>query len=307
MIENINSNEPDFNYIRDFLALGIADPKNYGYDKIASLLQSCVDINSCLEEGDTFLILASSYGRFDVVKLLIESGANPNLLNEEGLSPLVAAASGGHTEIYNYLLPLTRLESQEGTQSLLSIGQITRSRWEHFDSNENLIHEFDKAACEGKVEVLKRMISEGFPVNAVRPSGGTILGESIFVSIYSGNSVIINSLLSAGANPNLGFLDQKVTPLLNATEYTSEKKYRKMCREICEQLIATGASINERNNIGETALIIAAKNGDNDLVKVLIRSGANTSIKDNKGFTALDYAKKRKHQQIVAFLEMQHH
>ena len=45
-----------------------------------------------------------------------------------------------------------------------------------------------------------------------------------------------------------------------------------------EQLISSGASINERNKTGQCALIIAAKSGKLELVKLLVANGANIQI-----------------------------
>lgn len=50
------------------------------------------------------------------------------------------------------------------------------------------------------------------------------------------------------------------------------------------------AYLNQQNDDGETALIIAAKNGHTEVVKTLGNYGADINIKDNRGFTALMYA-----------------
>jgi ankyrin repeat protein len=63
-----------------------------------------VDPKSC-GSGRTPLILASYYGRLEIVKMLVNAGADVNYI-AEGEGALFCAASRGHLEVYEYLLPL---------------------------------------------------------------------------------------------------------------------------------------------------------------------------------------------------------
>ncbi|UKZ87402.1 uncharacterized protein TrAFT101_003207 [Trichoderma asperellum] len=47
--------------------------------------------NTTNEKGDTLLMLAAYHGHADLVKLLIEHGADPNRVNDRGQSPLAGA------------------------------------------------------------------------------------------------------------------------------------------------------------------------------------------------------------------------
>ncbi|GKT66161.1 ankyrin-like protein [Colletotrichum tofieldiae] len=47
------------------------------------------------EKGDTLLMLAAYYGHADLVKLLIQHGADPNRLNDKRQSPLAGAVFKG--------------------------------------------------------------------------------------------------------------------------------------------------------------------------------------------------------------------
>jgi len=55
-------------------------------------------------------------------------------------------------------------------------------------------------------------------------------------------------------------------------------------------LLARGARLNEVDNRGRTALMIAAELGHADIVKLLLAHGAATDSKDNEGHTAIDLA-----------------
>ncbi|HEU4433519.1 MAG TPA: ankyrin repeat domain-containing protein [Pyrinomonadaceae bacterium] len=57
--------------------------------------------------------------------------------------------------------------------------------------------------------------------------------------------------------------------------------------------LATGADVNERNNGGQTALILAVIFGHTDLVRLLVKSGANPHLRDNLGLDAIEWAQRR--------------
>jgi len=50
--------------------------------------------------------------------------------------------------------------------------------------------------------------------------------------------------------------------------------------------------MNTQNKDGETALILACKNGKSETVKMLIAKGCDKEIKDNDGLTAIMWASK---------------
>lgn len=64
------------------------------------------------------------------------------------------------------------------------------------------------------------------------------------------------------------------------------------CRDaLCAQLLCqSGFDQEQRNDIGETALICAAREGCADLIKILLLHGANPRAADSHGRTALDKA-----------------
>jgi hypothetical protein len=57
--------------------------------------------------------------------------------------------------------------------------------------------------------------------------------------------------------------------------------------------LATGADVNERNNGGQTALILAVIFGHTDLVRQLVKAGANPRLRDNLGLDAIEWAQRR--------------
>lgn len=68
--------------------------------------------------------------------------------------------------------------------------------------------------------------------------------------------------------------------------------------------LAGGADCNLRNLDGETPLILAAREGRNDMTALLIENGADVNLTDNLQFSALHYATENGFTEIVEQLLM---
>ncbi len=66
--------------------------------------------------------------------------------------------------------------------------------------------------------------------------------------------------------------------------------------------INSGADINIANELGITPLMVSAKSGNIEIVKILVLNGARLNTKDNKDFTALYYATASNNINIVKYL-----
>lgn len=58
-------------------------------------------------------------------------------------------------------------------------------------------------------------------------------------------------------------------------------------------LLATGADVNESNDGGQTALILAVIFGHTRLVRLLMEAGADPQLRDNLGLNAIEWAQRR--------------
>ena len=57
-----------------------------------------------LQAGQTALMLAVSHGRLDMVKMLLEAGADINTQDDDGSTALMCACEHGHVDIVKVLL-----------------------------------------------------------------------------------------------------------------------------------------------------------------------------------------------------------
>lgn len=65
---------------------------------------ACVATMLLVKAGQTALMLAVSHGRLDMVKMLLDVGADINLQDDDGSTALMVAAEHGHVDIARLLL-----------------------------------------------------------------------------------------------------------------------------------------------------------------------------------------------------------
>ena len=99
---------------------------------------------------------------------------------------------------------------------------------------------------------------------------------SIHKAADDGNIEAIKQHIAAGTDVNS---NDEWTPLHAAAN-----------KETAELLIAKGADINAKDNLGGTPLFWAALEGNEEVAELLIRQGADVNAAGPKGWTALHWA-----------------
>lgn len=155
-----------------FEAVGLGD-----IETVETYLQQQPEsINSFANDGFTALGLASFFGHAELVKLLLEKGADPNIVanNLFMVTPLHSASA-----ISNY----------EITETLLNSGANPNAK------QMNGVTPLHSAAHHGQSELAKLLIKQGAEVNAETVDGKTPL----FMAQENGNEETIEVLMNHGA------------------------------------------------------------------------------------------------------------
>lgn len=128
----------------------------------------------------------------------------------------------------------------------------------------------------------------------------------LFRAMQIKNFPLIFALLThENIDPDLP-VNSATTPLIYAVENDEKELVTLLLYGIKNPILEKGkgtfkiaaANINLPDKDGKTALMIAAENGNHDILKVLLRNGANVFLKDKKGETALNLASKNKRSAI---------
>ena len=138
---------------------------------VKAILGARPKVNSRNANGETALMLASIAGRVDVARMLLDSGADPNL---PGWTPLIYAAVNNHVNV---------------ARLLLSRGAQVNA------TAENGLTALMMAAREGQLPMVLLLLEHGADVNYTSPFGMNALG----VAIDKGRHDVATALARAGA------------------------------------------------------------------------------------------------------------
>jgi len=187
----------------------------------------------------------------DIMKLLIENGADPNV-SVCGLSPLQKALNKKDIDLFEYLLKHGADINAKINGKTLLMKLVSRN------AKENL-------------PLLKKMLDLGADINLTDMEGHNVL---TYVDDYRDDtSDVIEFLVSQGANinhrDNLGR-----TPLMNIVKrhhHDNQKNIRKM--------VDLGADVTATDNNEITVLDLAIANNKGEVIDFLVEKGAKESPK----------------------------
>nr|XP_015840312.1 PREDICTED: ankyrin repeat domain-containing protein 17 isoform X7 [Tribolium castaneum] len=272
-----------------------------GHTKVVEfLLEHGANVEDHNENGHTPLMEAASAGHVDLAKILLKRGAGINThSNEFKESALTLACYKGHLEMVRFLLEAgadqehktdemhTALmeASMDGhvevARLLLDSGAQVNMPTDSFESPLTL------AACGGHVDLAMLLIERGANIEEVNDEGYTPLMEAA----REGHEEMVHLLLGQGANINA------------QTDETQETALTLACcggfTEVADILLKGGADIE----LGaSTPLMEAAQEGHLDLVKFLLENDANVHAQTQTGDTALTYACENGHTDVADLL-----
>ncbi len=232
------------------------------------LLDAGADINAGDNENSSAIVNACLRGHLDIVKLMVERGASVTMADENLMTPLHFAALGGNVEIIGLLLDRgadINAANSFGTTPLMN------------------------AAGRQPVEAVELLVQRGADVEVQ-----TNLGQSVLASAARGGSVqICETFIAAGADVN-------DTDSLNSTPMIEAA--RRGRSEIVDLLVQHDASVNVANSSGTTPLHNAARHGHGSVASILIKKGADPNHQDGNGRSPLWYAVRQGHTDICAAL-----
>ena len=141
---------------------------------------------------------------------------------------------------------------------------------------------FDSSAVGDTKRLRDLLAADSALANAVASDGFTPLGLASFF----GHPEAARLLLANGADPNLAAQNStRVAPLHSAVAGGSV--------EIVRELLAHGADVDARQDLGFTALHGAAVEGIEEMIRLLLDHGADPYAKNDPGKTPGDLARER--------------
>lgn len=256
------------------------------------------DVSSRDSKGNTALIIASGRGQTEVIKTLLDYGANVEESTAiglfEGKSALSWAASQGRAEAVALLLQSQANQHFPATRGVF-LGK-TPLHW---------------AASQGHTSVVRLLISSGVDVNYASPIGNFKGKTALMWSASQGRLQTMTFLLEAGANVNDADNDG-VTALswASGSEASKDDNYKKGLMEkptkgnaeVVKKLLQYGTNVDLRDNDGISPLMYASFHGHFGAVEALLNAGADASFRNKAGKSALHLAQDAGFNEIVELI-----
>ena len=270
--------------------LHIAIKKNY-FPLMEKLIDLGAELNAQDTNGDTPVHYAAMYKRSEMLKTLYESGADLTMRDHKERSPLYFAIGCKDDDIRREMVALY-IENLDGLQIVSENGTSVLYFLIELGYNDLALRFLDWtgdpeppkngeytalywAVKHGNLDLVKRLISMGAEVNVSKDNGLTALQAACY---DPENSLIVQELLSAGADPHIDY--KGWTPL----HYASKK----VCEETVRLLVEAGANVNLLSPGSLSPLHYAFLEDQLELAEFLILMGADPLVRINQDFSPFD-------------------
>ncbi|XP_034018493.1 ankyrin repeat and SOCS box protein 2-like [Thalassophryne amazonica] len=224
-------------------------------------------VNKRTERGESPLLLAVSREHLQCVQVLLENGADPEVMSHERETALYKACERNSPAMVAALL-------NHGAE----INTPCIQGWTALQ----------EATCRNNVEILEMLLKAGAKHNLTNIYGITPL----FTAAQSGQLAALRFLLKHGADINSQASDG-ATPLYEAAKNGHE--------EIVELLLSQNADANKPGKTGLLPLHIAAQRGSDTIVSILIPATGKARVR-RTGISPLHLAAERNRDDVLQSL-----
>jgi uncharacterized protein len=224
---------------------------------------------------------------------LLDQGASVDARDRLGARPLSHAARSGHLEMLDLLLargaPIDARDLNGATALYYAAerghGPIVQRLIERGAdvklTGKSGVSPVAAAAYAGRDSIVALLLAHGADGRAPDDTGK----PPVIYAAASGRLDIVKQLLGGG-DLNARYAND-LTLLMWACG-PDEKVPEAQAIEVVSYLVDAGAHIDDRDDRGRTALMIAAEGGHSEIADLLLKRGADPSLKDKAGKRAAD-------------------
>jgi ankyrin repeat protein len=283
-------------------------------DGVKTLVEKGADVNVReYVEARSALYLAVEAGDIEIVRFLLDHGADVMARQEDGDTALHAAVRGGNKDMVSLLLEMGVNINEKGWYEETAFSRALASQRDdfaifllekgadlemHIDDPEHMA--LFEAAKTGCYRVVKFLVEREIRFKERRWGG-----DALSAAIEHGHTAVATFLIDQGADAAWRSEHNHKSLLYVAAEAGHED----MLKMLVEKGFDTNDSADhwvgryrERHRFTRTALEAASAKGAVAAVEVLIEAGAEIGIRGYQGRTALHLAAKHGHDSVVSTL-----
>lgn len=259
---------------------------------VKKLLDCGVNVNQRgATDGQTMLLGAAHEGSAKVVELLLSHGSNALMSDHQGQTPLTLASRQGHVRVLSVLLEWAKSQEKEKAVRMMEHADsegwtaLRSAAWGGHNEAVRLLLDagadvdgcdsdgrtaLRAAAWGGHEEVVLTLLDYGAQVNKADCKGRM----PVIAAAYMGHHEVVETLLNHNAEVDLADGDGR-TALSVAALCVPTAAGIKGYGEVASLLLERGADPGHRDNDGMTPLLLAAYEGNDDVVELLLEAGAD--------------------------------
>src|SRR5215471_15948326 len=257
--------------------------------------------------GLTPLLYAARDGRHEAAKILVDAGADLEMVDPNGITPLLMAISDDQMSTARFLIDKgakINVSDWYGRTPLWTAVEV-RNMDEDNGSFENGV---DREPVLELIQVLldkganpNPRTKESIPIRRfMLRTTGTLewvdfTGQTPFLrAAYAGDITVMRLLLKYGADPKIAaYAGTTALMAAGGVNWVFDQTYdegQKNLLEAVKLCYELGLSVNDANSMGITAVMGAANRGSDEIIEYLVSKGARLDVKDNEGRTPMSWA-----------------
>ena len=286
-------------------ALMMAALHNSNPEVINLLVEAGAKINAVNYAGNTALILAARYNTPEVVRALLENGADITIMNGKNKAAYDYAVNNRKLEDSDVIdmLKLKKILTDDEFLELCKFGSCEEII-EAINDGANIDAEDEKnntalmlAVRYNTVEAVRELLPRVSDINAKNINGD----NALIIAAMFNTAEAVDAILEA--KPEINLHDGNSRELAKKLS----KKFMSLCKsgspEEISEYIKIGINVNIRlAKTLATPLMLAVQNNSLEVIKILLEANADINAQDARGYTALILASGKRDEEILSLL-----
>jgi ankyrin repeat protein len=257
--------------------------------------------------GMTPLLYAARDGRMDIVRMLLDAGADINQRDGNEIPSLIIAITNNHPDVARFLIDRGADIKAVDWYGRTPLWAAVETRNMDVD-NATFINSIDR---EPFLDLIQVLLERGADPNArmkevppirrefLRITGSLawvdFTGQTPFLTAsLAGDLTVMKLLLKHGADPNIPtFAGTTALMAAAGVNWVVDQTFdegQPALLEAVKLCVELGMDVNAVNSMGLTAMHGAANRGSDDIIRYLVQQGARIDVKDAEGRTPLTWA-----------------